>query len=418
MFLNEDAEEYTTSGAPDPVKIQAARNRAYNETYFTSSWEYGATVQPLYFSSVWKNTSVQYNVRGLLAKTTVDTTGQDPDWDMVYGKWSKEDLDTHQVAANIAASVRDYNQNVSVTAVLPPEDSSLAGNATFRVWITETSARGRILNPYEEDKRSFEPVYITETLKFGSLGSFQQYVVYDPEIEEFTTLTSSLSLSGFTASYTAIYDNPYQFFHESGPPERYVWRQVGDKRLVPREFRMAYSKTFRKDGLWGNRFSFSVNLNTGLGFDLQRYTNSRYNFSLSFTTGITNFLDVTFSTNSENAQIFRYFANLPFFDDFPQDIYQNQETNFFKDLLNSFRFDDIEKRRQSGFKLKSFSLSLVHHLGDWNASLTMTLSPYLDPAVSPPVYKFNNQIAFLVQWVPIEEIKTDIRYDKEKLTFK
>jgi hypothetical protein len=367
---------------------------------------------------VWKNTSLQYNVRGLLSKTTVtvDASKDDPEWDLIHGEWSKEDLDTHQVAANIAATVRDYNQNVSITAVLPPEDSSLAGNATFRVWITETSARGRILNPYEEDKRSFEPVYITETLKFGNTGSFQQYIVYDPEIKEFTTLTSSLSLSGFTASYTAIHDYLYQFKEVSG---RWNWIQAtGEKQLVPREFRMAYSKTFRKDGLWNNRLSLSLNVNTGLGFDLQRYTNSRYNFSLGVTTGITNFLDVTFSTNSENAQIFRYFSSLPFFDDFPQDLYKNQETNLFKDLLNAFRFDDIERRRASGFKLKSFNLSLVHHLGDWNASLTMTLSPYLDTTSFPYKYKFNNQIAFLVQWVPIEEIKTDIWYDKEKLTFK
>jgi hypothetical protein len=48
----------------------------------------------------------------------------------------------------------------------------------------------------------------------------------------------------------------------------------------------------------------------------------------------------------------------------------------------------------------------------------MTLTPYLDKTSFPYKYKFNNQLAFLVQWVPIEEIKTDIRYDKEKLTFK
>jgi hypothetical protein len=418
MFLNEEAEEYTTttsSGIPDPAKIKAARDRGYHETYLTSSWEYGFTIQPLYFSSVWKNTNLQYSLKGLFAKTTVDTAGEAPAWTLIYGSWNKEDLDTHQVAANLAASIRDYNQNLSITAVLPPEDTSLAANATIRVWITETSARARILNPYEEDKRSFEPVYMTETLKFSDIGSFQQYIVYEPEIKEFTTLTSSLSLSGFTASYTAIYDKPYQFQESSG---RYSWVQVGDKQLVPREFRMAYAKIFKKEGLWDNRFSFSVNLDTGIGFDLQRYTNSRYTFSLGFTLGIANFLDVTFATNSENAQIFRYFASLPFFSDFPQEIYRNQETNFFKDLANSFRFDNMELRRSSGFKLKSFSLSFIHHLGDWNATLTMTLSPYLDQTSVPYSYKFNNQIAFLVQWIPITEIKTDIRYDKDKLSFK
>ncbi|MDR1863191.1 MAG: LPS-assembly protein LptD [Treponema sp.] len=416
MFLNEDAEEFAATGA-----LKAARDRAYNETYFTSSWEYGATFQPLYFSPTWRNSNLQYNVKGLFAKTKVDTSGADPDWDMVYGKWNKEDLDTHQVVTNLAASVRDYNQNLSVTAVLPPEDTSLAGNATFRVWISETNARGRILNPYEEEKRSFEPVYVTETLKFGGAGSFQQYLVYDPEIEEFTTLTSSLSLSGLTASYTAVYDWSYKFVPDNpAAPTRWTWAQQtgAGKHLIPREFRMAYAKTFKTEGLWDNRLSFSVNLNTGVGFNLQQYTSSRYNFSLGFTTGITNFLDVTFSTTSENAQFFRYFSNIPFFDDFPKDLYQNQETNLFVDLLNSFRFDNIELRRSSGFKLKSFSLSLIHHLGDWNATLTMTLSPYLDQTSYPYTYKFNNEIAFLVQWVPITEIKTDIRYDKEKLTFK
>jgi hypothetical protein len=348
---------------------------------------------------------------------TVDPVKDEPGWEMIYGKWNKEDLDTHQVAANIAASIRDYAQNVSITAVLPPEDSSLVGNATFRVWITETNARGRILNPYEEDRRSFEPVYLTETLKFSTIGSFQQYVVYDPEKKEYTTLTSSLSLSGFTASYTAVNDIPYYFIYDTSAL-RWRWTQRGDKHLIPKEFRMAYSKTFRKEGLWDKRLSFSVNVNTSLGFDLQQYTNSRYTFSLGFTTGITNFLDVAFSTNSENAQIFRYFQNLPFFDDFPSDIYQNKEPNLFTDLLNSFRFDDIELRKSSGFKLKSFNLSLIHHLGDWNATLTMTLTPYLDQTGSRPTYKFNNQISFLVQWVPIAEIKTDIYYDKEKITFR
>jgi hypothetical protein len=352
---------------------------------------------------------------------TVDPVNDDPQWDLIYGKWDKEDLDTHQAAANLAASIRDYNQNVSIIADLPPEDATLAGDATFRVWISETNARGRILNPYEEDKRSFEPVYFTETLKFSDIGSFQQYVVYDPEIKEYTTLTSSLSLSGFTASYTAIYDQAYRFNYGPGmdmSKPQFTWIPTGDKHLVPREFRMAYSKTYKKEGFWDNRLSFSVNVNTGLGFDLQRYTNSRYNFSLGFTTGITSFLDVSLSTNSENVQVFRYFQGMPFFDDFPQDLYQDLENNFFLDLLNSFRFDDMELRRKSGFKLKSFSLSLIHHLGDWNASLTMTLSPYLDQTSYPYTYKFNNQISFLVQWVPIPEIKTDIYYDKEKITFK
>ncbi|MDR1127121.1 MAG: hypothetical protein LBL06_03210, partial [Treponema sp.] len=86
----------------------------------------------------------------------------------------------------------------------------------------------------------------------------------------------------------------------------------------------------------------------------------------------------------------------------------------FIDLLNSFDFGDEAKRKSSGFKLKSFSLSAVHHLGDWDATLSVTMSPYLDNKSRPPVYKFNNQISFLVQWKPIAEIKTEMTYDESK----
>jgi hypothetical protein len=60
-------------------------------------------------------------------------------------------------------------------------------------------------------------------------------------------------------------------------------------------------------------------------------------------------------------------------------------------------------------------------LGDWNAILGVTLSPYLyrpPNSAEIPVYKFNNEISFVVQWIPISEIKTDIRYTKEEWVIK
>jgi hypothetical protein len=62
---------------------------------------------------------------------------------------------------------------------------------------------------------------------------------------------------------------------------------------------------------------------------------------------------------------------------------------------------------------------MTHHLGDWNAILGVTLSPYLErPAGSIPYYKFNNDISFLVQWLPISEFKSDIHYNKDEWTVK
>ncbi|MDR2618854.1 MAG: LPS-assembly protein LptD [Treponema sp.] len=410
-YINDEAEEFSSAG-----QIEAARERAYNQTYVTSNWELSAGIRPFYRSAVWSATSFNYSLGGLFARTKFDGSGvtdteDDPHWEWEYGEWTKEKLSTHTVSANIAASVMNYSQNLNVSAVLPPKDASLAGNATVRVWISETSANTSITEPWDEDKRVFKPVNITETLRFGTLGNFRQYVVYDPEQKEYTNLSSSLALGGFTASYTMAYGVPYKLQVTTG------WVQTGDKDLNPLDLSFGYRKSFKKDKLWNKRLSFSVDTNSGIKFDLQRYTYSSLTFSLGLTVGIANFMELSISTSSANSQIYRYFRDMPFFSS-SVDLPPGLETNFFKDLVNSFRFDDADLRRSSGFKLKSFNLSMVHHLGDWNAKLGITLSPYLDRTTSRPAYKFNNQISFMVQWVPIEEIRTEMTYEKDKITFK
>jgi hypothetical protein len=405
--INEEAEEFNT-----PQALDNARLRAYNATFFTTSYEFSTAVKPFYYSSIWGNTSFQYKFQGLLVKSVFEGTGTDPSWDLQYGKWDKEDLAAHQAAANLAASVMDKVQNLTITADIPPEDPTLGGNAVFRAWQTETTLQGKILEPYDAEDRKFEPVYFTETLRFGTdnANSLRQQITYDPELKEFTNFTTSLSWGGrLSASYTAIRSRRYTL-------ESTGWVQSADEEaLNPRDFGVVYTNTFKKDKLWNKRLSFSFTVNSNVSFDLQRYTYSRYSFTMGFTLGISHFLDISLNTTSENAVVFRYVQNLPFFD-LPVEL--PGEQNVLADLVNSFRFDDDTLRRSSGFKLKSFRLNLVHHLGDWNAKLGITLSPYLDSSSSRPVYKFNNEISFLIQWVPISEIKTEITANKDKIVFK
>jgi hypothetical protein len=405
-YVNEDSEDYDTQSKRD-----AARMRAYNSTYFTLSSEFIATVKPLYRNAIWGNSNLRYTLQGLIAKSVLK--GQTPDdasWDVEYGKWDKENLNIHQTAATIEALVMDKAQTLVITSDLPPEDNTLAGNATVRIWRSETNVQGKIFEPFDSGDRKVEPLYFTETLRFNNSFSFAQTVVYEPEPERFSTLTSSLSLYGLTASFSAAYSRTYTL--NTSPPG---WVQSTDESLNPREFRLAYVRSFKKDSLWNNRLNFGVNINTGLTFDLQRYTYSKFSFTLGFTLGITNFLDFSFGVTSENAVIFRYFQDLPFFD-LPLEL--PGEKNIFVDLINSFRFDNEELRRNSGFKLKSFNISLLHHLGDWNARLGVTLTPYLDQTAFPYQYKFNNEISFIVQWAPISEIKSEILYNKDKFEFK
>jgi hypothetical protein len=320
---------------------------------------------------------------------------------------------------------------------IPPEDSAFTGDAAMRIWKSETSFNGVIRGKTETEKADeaekaglprppvedttnktvsfgdlfanpfYEPLRFTETLRFNNSFTASQNVVYEPEKDEFQSMTSSLSFYGLTASYTLNNSTTYRF-------ETDHWA-AGPVAFEPREFRLGYGHTFKKDELWNKRLSMSLGFNTALVFDLQRYTNSNLNFSLNFTLGISKFLDISLGTTSANAVLFRYFRDLPFFsgsDELPR----VGEENLFKDLINSFRFDDEELRTSSGFKLKNFRLSLLHHLGDWNAKLDMALAPYLPTGARE--FKFNTEISFVVQWLPISEIKSEITYNKDIFEFK
>jgi hypothetical protein len=413
-YINEDSAEYKT-----PAMVNAAKIRAMTATSFTTSSEFTATVRPFYLSPVWSNTNLQYSVKGLIAKSVLeDTANNDPDeaWqDITWGKWDRDNLESHRLAANLQASVMNKAQSLAITAEMPPEETSLTGDATMRVWISETSFSGKIRDPYEDP--IYDPLRVTETLRFTNSFSVSQNIVYDPEKEEFTSMTSNLTFYGLTASLTSSYAATYTLSQDDPNNSSSPWRwNSGAESFEPQRFTMGYVQTFRKDELWQKRLSYSLGLNTSLTFDLQRFTNSSLNFTLNFTLGISKFLDITLGTTSSNASMYRYFRDWGIFN-VPDSLPVMGESNIFTDLLNSFRFDDEKLRQDSGFKLKSFKLSLLHHLGDWNAKLDVALSPYLTET-TPREYKFNTEISFVVQWLPISEIKTEIVRNKDKFEFK
>lgn len=434
LFLNEEIPAYDTESERD-----AAYRRAYQQTQFSTSYEYSATLKPFYVSPIWGATSFQYSLKGLMLKNEFDAQSAigNPEWKLIYGAWEKEKIDSQQFSANVNASIMDKVQNFTLTTDLPPKDATISGSATARFWLSETNVRGKIFNPFvyaplglednrKEDsllpdkrKRTFDPLYFTQTFRYaaqkdtfwggksGATYSAQQYAVYDPELAEWTNLTSTLTLGGFSATFIMLRAKKYVL-------EANGWMQSqAEEALNPNSFALRYVKNFAQTSLWDDRLNFSLNLNSSLSLDLQRYTYSKFTFSLGFRLNIAQFVELNFSVNSENNVIYRYIQDIPMFStgvDLPG------EKNVFIDLLNSFRFDDEALRKASGFKLRSFNLSVVHHLGDWDASLTMTLSPYLDTRSMPYVYRFNNKITFLVKWTPISELKTELYRETDQTT--
>jgi hypothetical protein len=396
MYINKNAPEFNT-----PVKEANRKREIHSINRVAASGEYSLTLNPFYGSGVWSATNFQYTLRGILVQTIYDQSGDS--WTWKPGAWDKNNIEIHQARANINAQIMDKTQTLVLSAELPPKESAVTGDATLRMWISETNARSRIRKPFENDP-FFEPVYLTETFRFADRVSLRQYAVYTPEVSGWTILTTNLSLWDLSASFTATRSKSYIL--DSGLLTS-GWRESGTESLNPQELRINYNKSLKTDE--SKKIKFGIRIDTGLTFDLQRYTYSKFTFNLGLTASINRFLDITLNSYSENNEIYRYFKD-----------YSSINSGLFiknplEDLLDSFRFDNPSLRQSSGFKLKSFGLDLVHHLGDWDATLAIKVAQelYEDPVSRIRKYRFNTTIGFLMQWKPVAELKTDIKYDKD-----
>jgi hypothetical protein len=396
-YMNDKSAVFAT-----PERQENARMQAHNMTRFSTSADYTFTLNPFLQSNVWRSSNLRYNLRGLL----VSGNYIDDIWKIEYGKWDKDTIQTNQAQANINANIMDYMQSLSLSADLPPVDGALTGNATARVWISETNANMRVRKPFEEP--FYEPITITETLRFSKDLSLQHYSVYDREKFEWNIHRTSFNWSGgLTASFRAAKSRGYHLVTQNDDPTGFGWYQDIDEKLNPEEFTISYVKS--SDLNEGAKVRFGGTVRTGLRFDLQRNTNSNFYFTMQLRTQINRFLDLTLDTHSENSVIFRYFKDSPVFGRPEIDV--PGETNVFVDLINSFRLNDRAKRESSGFKLKSFALNLVHHLGDWDATLGINIAPEFNQQLRN--YRFKSQISFLVQWKPIREFKTEMKYNED-----
>jgi len=421
-YLNEEADIFRdNNGEVDENKIETMRRQQYSQTFYTSSYSYNGTLRPLYQDPIFGQSSLQYTFRGTLVRSKRYTDGNGPELTPQWGEWVKEKtgedilgLNSHQLAANVAANIFDNQQNLRFSMDLPPLDGLITSNATFKLWITETNFNFRMEKPEEKDEWLIKPYNFRESLRFGNFGTFSYYMVVDPEQDyDTTSITSSLKLWDFTSEFSAVKAARYYFVPDdpSNPSLGGSWVQEGDPVLFPKELKFAYKRDFSEIEIIRNRMFLSLNLNTSLNFDLQRHTSSNFQLTFGLTAKIGGLLELRLTATSENSVIFRYFKNFPGMEDLTAMYPDGDQNRLFVDLFDSFNFSDESKRRRSGFKMTRFNLSAIHYLGDWRAELAVEMFPYLDPTLSIPKYEIKADVSFLVQWAPISEIKSDIKYE-------
>jgi len=445
-YLNKDAKEYAlTAGGPDRQKIANSRLQEAKTTFFSTSYGNTATVKPLYWNTIFGQSNISHSLRGIAVRSKfvekdkevsqitdsnekivfMEKWADNPEYALEWADWKKEKINTHSLSTNFSASIMEKSQTFSMSAELPPRDSALSWNTALRIWITETNASWRIMYPGEERKKKLDPFNFTEKFQFGNYGNLSFNMVMDTvgwdrdetaKMEKrVNSLTTTLNLSkwGVTAQFSAARMLGYEYKVGATPADTGWFERKGEDNRILRErdFILSYAKTLDMKELLNKKLDFSINTNSRLSLNLQQYTSSNFSFSLGFNLGITKFLNLNVSTNSENARIYQYFHDWPLFRDAPIELPKGTQTNIFMDLMDSFRFDDEELRKSSGFKMKNFKITATHYLGDWNAVLNWTMEPYR-PTGSRK-FEINNEVSFLLQWIPISEIRSDISYNKQ-----
>ena len=417
-YLNEEPFKDST-GQVDEDAMEKRREQQYSQTNYTSSYTYNGTLKPLYQDPIFGQSSLQYTFRGTLIRSKKYTEGNGPELTPQWGAWVKEKpgedilgLNSHQLTANVAANIMDNQQTIRFSVNLPPLDGLISTNASFKFWITDTNINFNIEKPEGNDEWIYKAINLRETLKIGTFGSFYYYMVIDPEQDnQITNISSTLRLWDFTADFYAVKAVRYYFVPDnpSEPSLGGKWQQQGESELAPSRLSFSYRHSFSDIEIIKNRMNLSLNLDTSLNFNLQQHTSSNFKITLGLRTIINGLLELNFSATSENSVIFRYFKNVPGMENLTYMYAAGEQNNLFIDLIDSFNFFDETKRRRTGFKMTNFTLSATHFLGDWEAKLTIEMFPHLNTSLAK--YEIKSDVTFLVQWKPISEIKSDIRYE-------
>jgi len=398
--------QYIDSSASD-IDANSLLLSAYKASGYYLTAETLFSFRPLVQNEVWKNTQFQYTLRGKWLNTVFNNDVQSPRWDLLWGSWSKDYISNHSLSWTLSALTAGGEQSLGLSMELPPRESLLSGNTRLRWGDSLLSANASISKPFEDPL--FNPLTVSSTVVFAPPFQYKQDLTYTPAEKSLTAWTSTLSLYDLSVSLSYAYSRSYLF---SGGK----WTLASDEEaLRPKAFQLSYGTSLNNLVFWKNRIQAGLNISSSLSLDLQRYTYSSFTFSLGTTVKIHEFLDFSFTSKSQNRVIYRYIQSWPIWE---QSVQVPGEQNMLVDLLNSFRFDSDRLRKSSGFKLQALSVKAVHYMGDWTATLTTDLEPYLDTSQLPYRYAFNTKVSFLVQWIPISEFKTQTYYDKDGFVFK
>ena len=371
------------------------------------------------------NVSWNSNIKLYRRKFTSDNP-EEPEWEENFADWEDEEsITVNSVSADVRASElnKKFTQSLKFESVMPPLLKKYTTTLTLGFPYVSASlstgfqeSRGELKEgvvkttgvtlrnkDYEKEwKKSPLNQSLSVTL-FNSKLKLSESFSYNLEDDNPDSLKISASAFGLNLSYVMSYVLGYDFDRDKGWQ---IWKEAEHgKEFLPYSLSASYSLPSKTYYQWFNRITFTPSLSMSAVADLLRPTNSYFLISPSLKFKIHEFWELSFSATSRNSILYWYFHNEE------GDLYSEWggfPGNVFYDLISSFRFDDETKRQNSGFKLKSFNMSMSHNLHDWKFNMTMKIEPRIITENGKKQYDFKPYITLGVVWNPMESMKTSI----------
>lgn len=367
--------------------------------------------KPFVFNEILKDSTILWTTKLKLVKTEVEFLGDELDPKFKFASFDPGDEDcftVHTLSATINAVEDDFSQTFVLSTDLNPQPEAYDAMLSFGFPHATLSFSGGIEEKKSEDVEFvWKPFQQSLSLKFFDDNlNFTESYNYDLEEKYSDSLKLALSYKNFQLAYTMLYTNGYDFDSESG------WVQREEKEFLPYSASLAYASSGTTYRYWKNRIVFTPKLNTSISYDCIRPTNSFFRFVPEITFKVHEALDITFSAETQNDVIFRYFQDYVGYKDV-----LSGEKNVFKDLYNSFAFwgngsfwdPDQTNRKSSGFKLKNMKISVKRNLHDWTLEGNVTFKPRaITDDNGKKSYDYHPYISFLVSWKPMPSMKTEI----------
>ena len=341
------------------------------------------SLSPFYQNPRFRTSKLSYTVNWLPYRyTLVSAIYGSPVYAGLAPGLNPETFSQHQAEAAFGWQAGKQASSLSVSAQLPPLAPTITGKVDAAVWLLRTA----VTTVFRETDNLYN-LTVLETFQPSDKFRLSQELQADLNAGLWTRSVTSLAWGGFTSSFTAQ-------------------KPTAGTALEPANVSAGLKLTQAGLYFWKNRSRLESSINSSWSLNLYPNSIGLYDNNLTFSFTLKyflyKFLEFSITTNSYNNRTYQY---LPGFGP----VWVNPLT----DLLKSFNFFNIDDRKASAFKIRSVVVDMVHHMHDWDLTLRYEGKPLLETQALKPVYTWSDSFSILLQWIPIPELRNNLKADKD-----